>query len=162
MDLQCGKAVVSNVCVSQCKTCYILCFSYRYIFPKGPSPEAILRSRDTRLLFEDKLPSLKTKKKFEYINPQGSLSTLGVEECSAHQDSHEKPALRYSNETKQKQGSWLEGSCVRLQRERQKRLDFIPGVPMRIWEIHMVSDVSEKTGEMVLLEAVCAQSFQSR
>lgn len=95
MDLQYGKAVVLNVWHLQCKSRYIPCFSYRYIFPKGPSPEAILRSRDTRLLFEGKLPNLKTKNKFEYINPEGSLSILGVEKCNAHQDSHEKPALRY-------------------------------------------------------------------
>lgn len=65
------------------------------------------------------------------MNLEGSLIILGVEDRTVHEDSHEKPALRYSNrtrnESKQKQGSWLEGSCMELQRERQKRLDLTPG-----------------------------------
>lgn len=97
----------------------------------APSPEAILTNRDTRLLLEGKLPSLKTKKKFEYVVLEDSLSILGIEECTAHKESHDRPALLYSNgtrnKTKQKEGSWLEGSYVELQRERQKRLDLTPG-----------------------------------
>lgn len=33
---------------------------------------------------------------------------------------------------------------------------------MRVWNIHMGSDMSEEKGKMVLVETVCVKFFQSR
>lgn len=35
-------------------------------------------------------------------------------------------------------------------------------MPVRVWEIHLGSDVSEDKGKMVLVETVRVKSFQSR
>lgn len=50
---------------------------------------------------------------------------------------------------------------MELQRERQETSPF-PEVSMRVWEIHMGSDVFEENGKTVLVETVCVKSFQSR